>query len=302
MRLDEQVIKHLAERVGEKHDNRKIGLILPGGGMNGIFGGGVAQVIERYDLSQKFDFIYSYSSGSCTAAYLLSEKTELGSSIYWDDLSANKFIRPLMLNKTMNMNYFCDEVVRNRKKLDIEKIRESKTLLKIYATEVGTGNIKIFTNKEDTDLVSVIKGTCSFPGFSKPVEINGEKYCDGGVTKFISIDEAIRDGCTDILIVPTVPENFRMSKIDISHIISRLLCINLSKEFKKVYKHLIKNYNHYLDHLFDRNDPIAGVNVYTIAPDYYLSPMETDAKKLRAFEEHGVQKANEAFAVVTKNS
>src|SRR5665213_922981 len=90
-----QVIKNLLARVGQKapfKDGRKIGLILPGGMMAGINGAGAVCALEELELSQSFDVIYTASAGFANGSYLLSENTELGSTVYYEDLIGDKFI------------------------------------------------------------------------------------------------------------------------------------------------------------------------------------------------------------------
>lgn len=297
MNSDKSPIEILLQRKKGVKDDRKIGLMLPGGGMSGVFGGGVVQVLERLGLADKFDYIYGFSSGTCSGAYLLSERTKQGTSIYWENLCGTKFIRPWKLSKSMQMDYFCDEVVRKVKKLDIDKIKNSRTILKLYVTEVKTGNCTFFTNKDDVDIISVMKASCTYPGFSTPVEIRGKEYFDGNAIDLIPVKLAVEDGCTDLFIVPTVPEAYRAPGFGIVYFASKILGRKYSKRFRDRYKAQISNFNYGLDVAFGRKKLKDKINIYTISPDYYLSPAETSSRKLRAYEGHGVSKAERAFGL-----
>lgn len=290
MDVENNILEILKAKKDGTETERKIGLMLPGGGMSGVFSGGVVQVFEEMGLADCFDYIYGYSAGAFSAAYMLSKRTKLGTSIYWKDLCGFKFIKPWKLKNSMNMKYFCDEVVREKKKLDLKKIKSSNTILKVFVTNTETGKTEYFTNKDDVDFITLLKASCSFPGFTNPVEINGNKYVDGNAIKLTTIDEAIEDGCTDLIIVPTLPKDYYIPKVSIIYSISGILCFSYGKEFRKKYQEQARNYNNDLKRFYDKADKI---NVYVIAPDYYLLPAETSAKKLKKFEVHGIQKARD---------
>lgn len=289
MRTDQEVIDTLCARREGRLVERKIGLLLPGGGMNGVFSGGVMQVLERHGFSNVFDVIYGYSSGAATGAYLLSGNTQEGSSIYSQDLCGLAFFQPWRPYNWMNMEYF-EDVIRRKKPLHEQRVKESKTLLKLRVTEIITGKTSFITNRDNIDIFKAISASCAFPGFTPPVELNGKLYCDGGVTEFVTINHMIRDGCTDILAIPTVPVLHRRPIFDPVHVTSRLFLRGYGDGFRKKFSRMKESYNAYLDHLFGDDIP-DGINVYVLPPDYHVSPMATNAKKLREYELHGITKA-----------
>ncbi len=286
----------LINRAKSTNDKRIIGLVLPGGGMTGVFGGGVMQVLEELGLADSFDYIYSGSSGSCSGSYLLSKKTKIGTSIYSEDLSEKKFLKLRLTGNIMDLDYFCDDIMQ-KKSLNLERIKNSNTILKIFVTDANNGNMEYFTNKDSVNFMSLIKATCSYPGLYYPlVKINGKQYLDGTVMNLFPIKEIMKDGCTDIISVATFPKTHRFSDFEWLRILSRHLCGNLGKEYKNKYKHQTKKINESLDIMFGVKKINAKPNIYIILPDYYLSPSETNKDKLEEFEKHGIKKAKEFFS------
>ena len=120
-------------------DGRKLGLIIEGGAMRGIFscGGGIA--LELLGLSRAFDEVYACSSGAINAAYFVAGQAAYSVSIYYDEVNNRNFINPLRLNNILNMDFLFDEVIKRRKPLDVERVLSSPSKLRISITDANTG-------------------------------------------------------------------------------------------------------------------------------------------------------------------
>lgn len=256
--------------------------------------------LRRLGVSECFDYIYGFSAGAYSAAYLLSDNPEVGTSIYYEDLTEGRFINPFNVSNMMNIDYLCDQVVKQKKKLNYEKIKNSKTLLKIFVTNKKTGESNFFTNKDDVELLDLLKATAAYPGFCiSTVEIDGCIYIDGNVMELIPIQEAIDDGCTHILVISTVPEKFKESRLSIIHLVTKFLVRGWEPGFKNKFKHRIRNYNKDLDIVFGR-ERVNGINIYPIAPKYTIGPANDDPKKLKDFAIHGLVETEKAFRTACK--
>lgn len=289
---DPAVVRALFEQSSGAQANakRKVGLILPGGGMNGVFTGGVMQALEKHRMTDAFDVIYSYSSGAASGLYLLSGDTAKGTSIFWDDLAGARFAKPWRMNRCMDLRYLRN-VFNGTKKADIDRTVTARTVLNVYLTSIKDGKTHRFTNSDPVDPIELVVASCSFPGFAEPIAINQDLYCDGGSTEFTVLEDAFLDGCTDVLIVATVPPWYRRSRFDVAMLLARLFCSGMDERFKRKFAVFIKNYNQFLDKIFSENPMSGNVNAYVIYPDYHVSPFKTRAKTLKALEKHGLDKA-----------
>ncbi len=280
-------------------DGLKIGLVIQGGGMRGAFGAGVATELERLGLNQHFDVVHASSAGCNIAAYLLSGQTALGSSIFEQDLSGFRFIQPWNLKKAMNLDYLIDNLTAKKKALDIEKVKKSKTVLKMYVTDFLSGHSEYFTNHQGVDVLAAMKASCAYPNHFPPVLVNGKLYLDGNIATVLPIEQAISDRCTDILVLASVPEDHHERPQKRSHkVFQALMSKNFSIEFKDVRDHRVELYNHCLDLAFGREVPNEKVRIYTIAPDYMIANASIRGKTIRKFVNHGVSKAKAIFESV----
>jgi NTE family protein len=92
-------------------------------------------------------------------------------------VSLGRFFSPYQLNP-FDINPLRD-IVASR--IDFDRLRaESKIELFIAATEVGTGRLRIFRNRELT-LDHLLASAC-VPTLHKAIEIDGEAYWDGGLS------------------------------------------------------------------------------------------------------------------------
>jgi predicted patatin/cPLA2 family phospholipase len=301
---DQQVIERLKDRQKDRKDKNKIGLIIEGGGMRGVFAGGVMIGLEKLGLTEAFDYIYASSSGSCAGAYFLSKQTSIGTSIYYEDLTGYRFIKPWKLRSAADIDYLCDVIFRHKKKLDTKKIKKSKTIFKIFVADADSGECTFYTNKDKVDLIDVIKASCALPlYYNKSVTIGEKEHMDGHIGKSLPIEDAITDGCTDLLVVTIVPEYYRsIEDTALVKWFKKILLSNLSLRYKEKYsnKEKLDNYNESLDVIFGRIKVHRPMNIYTISPDYLLDQFETRRGTLKRAVNHGIFKALEAFSIEKK--
>jgi predicted patatin/cPLA2 family phospholipase len=299
MSKDQIVIERLLARRDGKKDKYKIGLVVEGGGMRGAFSGGVMAGLEELGLTECFDTVYASSSGSCAAAYFLSGQTDLGVSVYKEDLSNSKFIKPWKIIGSADIDYLCDVVFSEKKKLDTDKVKNSRTVLKIYTTDLATGNCTFITNKDNVDLIKAIKASCALPVFyNKPVSVNGKSMMDGRIGKALPVEDAIADGCTDILVVTNVPKNYREKRENLAlNLMKKAFMGKLPSEYKRRYNRDRKaSYNESLNIAFGKRN-IEGVNIYTISPSRLYSKFEARSKSLDRIINQGITRAKHSFAV-----
>ena len=130
----------------KKKVKRNIVLVCPGGAMAGVFGSGVFTAFEKANLYPQIKTIYAGSAGALNAAYFLTRQTRLGASVYLDDLTEDKFIKPKYillaywqrlikyikkdpekdLVSPIDLDYLFQIIKKGKKKLDIEKLLKSK--------------------------------------------------------------------------------------------------------------------------------------------------------------------------------
>jgi predicted patatin/cPLA2 family phospholipase len=203
------VTEHLLARRGKNvpiNDGRKIALVLYGGLMTGIRGAGALMALVDLGLGNAFDYIYTASAGFPNASYMLSGNGRLGSSIYYDELTGSRFLNFLRLWNVADIDYIID-VVRNKKKLNLENIWNAKTKFFVRLQNLQTKQpeyLEIHSYKPE-QYFDIFKAAVSIP-YLQPgaIKISGVAYKDGDFTDRDSVqhlDYVLKTDATDIVVI-----------------------------------------------------------------------------------------------------
>lgn len=183
-------------------DGRKLALVLEGGAMRAAGPAGGAVALGHLGLTEVFDEVYATSAGVMNAGYFLSGEADMGITIYFEDLTTGRFINPLRFWKMADVDYVIDEVAVRKKPLDVQRILNSPT--RLYVTvmnEAGEASL-IDTRATKTPLLTVLKAALAMPVlYNRTVEVEGKNCMDGGLRIPFPLQQAIENGCTDILLL-----------------------------------------------------------------------------------------------------
>src|ERR1041385_1107144 len=183
-------------------DGRKLALVLEGGAMRAAGPAGGAVAAGALGLTEIFDEVYATSAGVMNAGYFLSGQADMGITIYFEDLTAGRFINPLRFWKVVDVDYVIDEVAVTKKPLDVQRILNSPTRLYVAVmNDRGEASI-IDTKLTKTPLLTILKAALAMPMlYNRTVEVEGENCMDGGLRVPFPLQQAIENGCTDILLL-----------------------------------------------------------------------------------------------------
>lgn len=191
----------------DRPDEARIALAIEGGGRRGAVSGGMALALHELGLTNAFDAAYGSSAGTLNAMWLLSGRVADGIPTWTDPKLA-------------------DELVRRRRALsrrpivDIERLVETRyeqlspglfdavlaapAELHPLATDVATGAAVDLgaTITDERSLRLAIRASSTLPLLAgPPVEIDGYRYLDAGLSAAIPFRAAIADGATHILLL-----------------------------------------------------------------------------------------------------
>ena len=86
-----------------------------------------------------------------------------------------------------------------------------------------------------------LEASCSLPVIFPPVEIDGIKYYDGGLSNPIPIDKLVRDGHRKALIVLTRPEGYVKSCTKVDRMTARAI----GWKYPRIAKRILTRYERY---------------------------------------------------------
>ncbi len=193
-----------------------IGIVDVGGGMRAVFSAGVYDCM--LDNGFMPDYCIGVSAGSANMTSLLSgQRGRLlrfysEYSLRKEYMSLDNFIKK---GSYVNLDYIYSTLSNSdgEDPLDFESLINAKSDFKIVATRAHDGKTEYFSKSTIVkDDLSVIKASCCLPVFCRPIEINGIKYYDGGVSDPIPCEYALSDGCDKLIVILTRPLDYRKTQ------------------------------------------------------------------------------------------
>ncbi|MBN2585224.1 patatin-like phospholipase family protein [Patescibacteria group bacterium] len=210
----------------DKDKKQKFILYLGGGAMAGVFGAGIVTALEKADVYKRIKAVYAASAGVLNAAYFLTKNTKSGSTIYWEDLTAGRFIRPYNvwrsfarhqwgrhlgsadrshLANVVDIDYLWRVLEGKRKYLDMAALRHSPVpfytqLLNTDTCETGYVRVDHLGSKRAVS--ETLKASVSvIPYYSHTQNIHGKNYADGYIVTPINLKYLLKKYPKDKIVV-----------------------------------------------------------------------------------------------------
>jgi len=226
----------------------KVGLILEGGGMRGIYTAGVLDFFIEKNI--EVDLVVGVSAGGCHGASYLSKQHKRAFHTNVDYLHDKNYLSFSNLIKTgsmFGMDMMFNKIPNELYPYDHETFKKSKSEFVVVATNCITGRAEYFTLTDMQKEILYLQASCSIPMFSNIVDVDGYKLVDGGVSDSIPIEYAIKRGCNKNIVVLTRDKTYSKNKVN------SLATSFIKRKYKK-YPNLVRaienrhiNYNKSLD-------------------------------------------------------
>lgn len=186
----------------------KIGLVLEGGGMRGLFSAGVLDaLLELKELS--VNGIVAVSSGALFGVNYVSKQKERAvryNKKYADDKRYMGLYSWITTGNAVNKDFAFYEVPYKLDVFDNEKFKKAETDFYVVMTNIESGKPEYVLIKDVFEQMEYLRATSALPFASEIIEINGKKYLDGGISDSIPIDFCETLGYDKIIAVLTRPE------------------------------------------------------------------------------------------------
>ncbi len=92
---------------------------------------------------------------------------------------------------------------------DEERFFDQSRRFAAVATDIESGEAEVFEKDDREAIYAAVQASATVPYVSRPVEIRGKKYLDGGLAVRIPVDWALHEGYQKILVVRTRDRNYR---------------------------------------------------------------------------------------------
>ena len=277
----------------EKNKVDKTGLILEGGGMRGIFTAGVLDLFLENNVI--VDNCVAVSAGACLGASYMSKQYKRGFNAIADHINKKEYASFYNLITTgdfFDVDYSYRRVVEEFNPFDNEEYIKNPTIFQTVITNVKTGKAEYPHIRDAVKELIYIRASASLPFLSRMVEINGEKYLDGGVSDPIPLKKAIENGNKKIILILTRDKKYRKKQSKLSKI--SLILYKKYPKFVELMNTRYERYNETLEYIYELE---KKGEVFIIQPESSLDlgRIEKNRKKLEIVYQMGYEKAKEEY-------
>lgn len=279
------------------------GLILEGGGLRGVFTGGILEFFMEKDLY--FPYVIGVSAGACNATSYLSRQRGRNKQVtigYIQDPRYYSYSNIFKGKDILGMDFLFDEIPKRLCPLDFETFRNSKEKFVIVTTDCETGQAVYFDKSEfqdDDEYGLVVRASSSLPFMTTAVSLRGYTLLDGGIADSIPIRKAQQDGMRKNVVLLTRERGYRKSVSNMGRGRQWMLK-KMYGQYPKLIEAIVNRsqmYNETLAYIEALED--AG-EILVIRPQepVKVKRIERDIKKLEALYDQGYQLAKQMYPQV----
>lgn len=271
---------------------QKTGLVLEGGGLRGMFTGGVIDAMIDEDIN--FDGMIGVSAGALFGCNLKSRQKGRALRYNVKLRKDPRYMGLRSLIKTgdiVGAEFSYHVVPFEIDPFDGETFRQNPMDFWLVATDILTGEpvyhqMKEFTHHE----LEWMRASGSMPAVSHPVEVDGRVLLDGGMVDAIPLKAFQRMGYGRNVVVLTQPRDYFKKKTKLVWIIKQF-----TKKYPKVAEVMARRHEMYNEELeYIASQEKAG-NALLIYPDKPLKigRTELNEKKMRRVHHQGYEAAQQ---------
>lgn len=193
----------------------KVGLVLEGGAMRGIYTAGVIDTLMKENIL--VDGIIGVSAGALFGMNYKSKqigRVKRYNENYIKDKNYFGINSYLKTGNVMNEEFCFHKLINELDPVDFDEFKNNKVEFYVVVTNIESGNaeyIKI-NDLRNKDELEYLRASGSMPFFSKIVNINNKKYLDGAIGDSIPLKKMKELGFDKLIVVLTRPKGYKKKK------------------------------------------------------------------------------------------
>jgi len=269
----------------EDNAQGKMGLVLEGGGMRGVFTCGVLDAFMKHEI--EFPYVVAVSAGACNGMSYISRQPRRARISNIDMLAKYDYIgldhlikQGSIFDPELLYDRFPNELVP----FDYDAFFQNPTIFEAVTTNCLTGRAEYLSERQDRQrAIAIVRASSSLPYVSQIVNVDGIPMLDGGIVDSIPILHAIEKGYQKNVVVLTRNKGYRSTEKD------RKIPPIIYKQYPRLrvaLSHRVEAYNQQLD-LVDRLE--AEGKIICIRPErpMEVGRVEKNTAKLERLYEEG---------------
>ncbi|WP_294578505.1 patatin family protein [uncultured Thomasclavelia sp.] len=267
----------------------KVGLVLEGGAMRGLYTAGVLDVF--LDQQINIDGIIGVSAGALFGVNYVSKqkgRTLRYNKKYVGDKRYMGLHSLITTGNIVNKDFAYYQVPLKLDPFDQETFAKSNIEFLATVTNLKTGQPEYIKIINAYKQMEVFRATSAMPFVSKIVTINDQEYLDGGIADSIPIEKAKQLGYDKIIVILTRPIEYRKKK---SNQLIPKLFYHRYPNFVQTINNRYLNYNKTVEKIIELEQEHK---IFVIRPSKTvpIKRLEKDPDRLQEIYDLGVIDAN----------
>ncbi len=266
------------------------GLVLEGGTFRPVFSCGVMDALLSEDIMMPY--CIGVSAGISDGVSYISRQKGRNLEILQKYRNDKRYMGRSNYRKhrsLFGLDFVFGEIPNNLIPFDMDTFKKYEGTCLVGVTNASTGEAQYMDAMDMDERYSMLRATCAMPLFFPAIELNGEKYYDGGIADPIPLEKAFVDGCEKLLVVLTQPKGFvkRLGKYD------KLGARILARKYPAVREAILSRPDRYnkIVRLCEQWEREGKVMI--LRPNYLLNSFESNVQKLETAYWHGYRMTKE---------
>lgn len=268
----------------------KIGLVLEGGAMRGMYTAGVLDTF--LDNNIKVDGIIGVSAGALFGInYCSKQKGRVlrYNKKYIKDKNYMGLYPLIKTGNVVNKQLAFYDIPLKYDKLDIDEFNKSNVDFFVTVTNIETGKAEYIKINDIVLQTELFRATGAMPFVSEIVEYDGNKYLDGALADSIPLDKCIEMGYDKIIVVLTKTLNYRKKKR--SPIFAKVKYSEYPNLVDAINTRYIR-YNETMDKL-EKLEEEGKIFVFRPSRKVKMNRIEKDEDKIQEMYDLGIKDGND---------
>jgi len=282
---------------GRSNMENRVGLVLEGGGMRGVYTAGILEYFLESQLF--FPYVIGVSAGACNAASYLSKQKGRNKTVTIEYASDPRYIswRNYFRNRQFfGMDFIFDEIPNNHVPYHYDVFYNSPSEFVVGTTDCVTGD-PVYFKKQDygKDLLTVLRASSSLPFIAPEVRFKDKILLDGGISDPIPLKKAQQDGFAKNIVILTRNKGYLKKPSKFHYLVNRKY-----PEYKGLQQSLRNRYQIYNETVEYLEMEEKKGNVLIIRPTQPLKVgrMERNPQRLEELYNQGYEDARSAMSSI----
>ncbi len=273
------------------------GIILEGGTFRPIYSCGVMDALLSENIL--LPYCIGVSAGIADGVSYISKQPQRNLEIVQKYRNDKRYMsrQNLIKEKSLfGLDFVFGEIPIKLIPFDMETFRSYTGTCLVGVTNAVTGQAEYKNAMDMDEQYTMLRATCALPVFFPAIEMDGQKYYDGGLADPIPVRKALADGCDKVIIVLTQPHGYvkHLGKYDKMGI--RVLGRKYP-EMKKAIKSRPERYNEEVKFC---EQLVKEGKAMLLRPNHLLNSFESDVRKLEMAYWHGFRMTKERMKKIKR--